>query len=60
MPETAENVAEDPISLVKTRMLLPSARKQRPGAQASGRFAQEITLVTIAQRKADPVVVAQD
>ncbi len=61
MPETAENVAAQ-FSIerdAQDRMALASQRKAL-AAQASGFFTAEITPVSIAQKKGDPVVVAKD
>jgi acetyl-CoA acyltransferase len=61
MAETAENVAEeygiDRAS--QDRMALASQTKALD-ARRAGRFDDEITPVTIAQRKGDPIVVKQD
>ena len=61
MPETAENVAADyKISReAQDRMALASQLKA-VAAQKSGYFDAEITPVTIAQRKGDPLVVSKD
>jgi 3-oxoadipyl-CoA thiolase len=61
MPETAENVAADfGISREdQDRMALASQRKA-VAAQQRGFFDAEITQVTIAQKKGDPVVVSRD
>ena len=61
MPETAENVAiENGIEReAQDRMALASQRKA-VAAQKAGFFDQEITPVSVPQRKGDPVVVAQD
>ena len=61
MPETAENVAtEHGIERVaQDRMALASQRKA-VAAQKAGFFDQEITPVSVPQRKGDPVVVGQD
>ena len=61
MPETAENVASDhKISReAQDRMALASQLKA-VAAQRSGFFDDEITPVTIAQKKGDPVVVSND
>jgi 3-oxoadipyl-CoA thiolase len=61
MPETAENVAaEFKIEReAQDRMALASQQKA-VAAQKSGFFAAEITPVTIAQKKGDPIIVAQD
>jgi acetyl-CoA acyltransferase len=61
MPETAENVATDygVERAAQDRMALASQLKA-VAAQKAGHLAREITPVTIAQRKGDPVVVTQD
>jgi 3-oxoadipyl-CoA thiolase len=61
MPETAENVALDfKIEReAQDRMALASQLKA-VAAQQSGFFDAEITPVTIAQKKGDPIVVAKD
>ena len=61
MPETAENVASDyRISReAQDRMALASQLKA-VAAQKAGFFDSEITPVTIAQKKGDPLVVAKD
>jgi len=61
MPETAENVATDYRieREAQDRMALASQQKA-VAAQQSGFFDAEITPVTIAQKKGDPVVVAKD
>lgn len=61
MPETAENVAED-YGVSRHDQDAFALRSQQRAATAidSGRFAQEITPVTIPQRKGDPVVVDTD
>jgi acetyl-CoA C-acetyltransferase len=61
MPETAENVATDfKIERdAQDRMALASQLKA-VAAQKSGFFNEEITPVTIPQKKGDPVVVARD
>jgi len=61
MPETAENVATDfrIEREAQDRMALASQLKA-VAAQKSGFFDAEITPVTIAQKKGDPVVVAKD
>jgi 3-oxoadipyl-CoA thiolase len=61
MPETAENVAAD-FGIereAQDRMALASQLKA-VAAQRKGFFDAEITPVTIAQKKGDPVVVAKD
>ncbi len=61
MPETAENVAVDfKIEReAQDRMALASQQKA-VAAQKAGHLAAEITAVTIAQKKGDPVVVSVD
>ncbi len=61
MPETAENVATDfKIEReAQDRMALASQMKA-VAAQKTGHFDSEITPVTIAQKKGDPVVVSND
>jgi 3-oxoadipyl-CoA thiolase len=61
MPETAENVATDfKIEReAQDRMALDSQLKA-VAAQKAGFFDAEITPVTIAQKKGDPIVVARD
>ena len=61
MPETAENVAADyNISRADQDALALRSQSKASAAQANGRFAKEITPVTIPQRKGDPAVVTQD
>jgi acetyl-CoA acetyltransferase family protein len=61
MPETAENVAaEFGIEReAQDRMALASQQKAL-AAQAAGHLAREITPVTIAQKKGEPIVVEHD
>ncbi|MBI2772763.1 MAG: 3-oxoadipyl-CoA thiolase [Burkholderiales bacterium] len=61
MPETAENVATDyKIEReAQDRMALASQMKA-VAAQKAGFFDSEITPVTIAQKKGDPIVVSRD
>ncbi|QNN56595.1 3-oxoadipyl-CoA thiolase [Diaphorobacter ruginosibacter] len=61
MPETAENVADDfKIEReAQDRMALASQQKAA-AAIAAGYLAKEIVPVSLAQKKGDPVVVAQD
>ena len=61
MPETAENVATDfKIEReAQDRMALASQMKA-VAAQKAGVFDSEITPVTIAQKKGDPIVVSKD
>ncbi|HUG24406.1 3-oxoadipyl-CoA thiolase [Piscinibacter sp.] len=61
MPETAENVAAEfrIERAAQDRMALASQQKA-VAAQQSGFFDAEITPVTIAQKKGDPLIVAKD
>lgn len=61
MPETAENVAED-FSIDRADQDAFALRSQHKAgaAQSNGRLAQEITPVTIPQRKGDDLVVDTD
>ncbi|MFK4824329.1 3-oxoadipyl-CoA thiolase [Paenochrobactrum sp. BZR 588] len=61
MPETGENVAAD-YSISRTDQDAFALRSQQKAkaAQDNGRLAQEITPVSIPQRKGDPVVVEVD
>ena len=61
MPETADNVAED-YGIARADQDAFAARSQArwEAAQAAGLFADEITPVTIPQRKGDSVVVDTD
>jgi 3-oxoadipyl-CoA thiolase len=61
MPETAENVASDfQISREDQDAFALRSQARAAAAQANGRLAAEITPVTIAQKKGDPIVVSQD
>jgi len=61
MPETGENVAEDfKISRADQDAFAARSQARTAAAQANGRLAREITPVTIAQRKGDPIVVSID
>ena len=61
MPETGENVAEDfKVSREDQDAFAVRSQAKASEAQANGRLAQEITPVTIPQRKGDPVVVDRD
>ncbi len=61
MPETAENVAEDfGISRLDQDKFAVASQNKASAAQQNGRLAQEITPVTIPQRKGDPLVVDRD
>ncbi|MCM2441239.1 3-oxoadipyl-CoA thiolase [Agrobacterium vitis] len=61
MPETGENVAEDyKISREDQDAFAVRSQNKASEAQANGRLGQEITPVTIPQRKGDPVIVDKD
>ncbi|HTD03912.1 3-oxoadipyl-CoA thiolase [Undibacterium sp.] len=61
MPETAENVATDyRVSRADQDLFALASQNKASAAQANGTLAEEITAVSIAQKKGDPVVVAQD
>ena len=61
MPETAENVATDyKIEREAQDRMALSSQQKAVAAQQAGYLAMEITPVTLAQKKGDPVVVSQD
>ncbi|MCF8474103.1 MAG: 3-oxoadipyl-CoA thiolase [Emcibacter sp.] len=61
MPETAENVAEDfNISRADQDLFALRSQQKTAAAQKAGRFDEEITPVTIPQRKGDPIIVSKD
>ncbi|UCI10182.1 3-oxoadipyl-CoA thiolase [Mesorhizobium sp. B1-1-8] len=61
MPETGENVAEEfSISRADQDAFAVRSQDKAIAAQANGRLAKEITPVTIAQKKGEPVVVGKD
>ena len=61
MPETAENVAADcAISRADQDAFALRSQERAAAAQANGRFAREITPVTIPQRRGEPLVVERD
>jgi acetyl-CoA C-acetyltransferase len=61
MPETAENVAADyRIEREAQDRMALSSQLKAVAAQQAGFFEAEITPVTIAQKKGDPVVVSRD
>ncbi|MGB1147478.1 MAG: acetyl-CoA C-acyltransferase, partial [Alphaproteobacteria bacterium] len=61
MPETGENVAEDwGVSREDQDAMACRSQERAAAAQAKGRFAREITPVTIPQRKGEPLVVEAD
>lgn len=61
MPETAENVAEDfNINREDQDAFALRSQHKAGAAMENGRLAQEITPVSIPQRKGDPIVVDRD
>jgi acetyl-CoA acyltransferase len=61
MPETAENVAEDyQVSRADQDAFALRSQARASAAQKNGRLAQEITPVSIPQRKGDPIIVDKD
>ena len=61
MPETAENVADDfKISREDQDAFAVRSQARAAEAQANGRLAQEITPVSIPQRKGDPIIIDKD
>jgi acetyl-CoA acyltransferase len=61
MPETAENVAQDfSINRADQDAFAWRSQQRAGAAMASGRFAQEIVPVSIAQRKGNPIIVDRD
>jgi 3-oxoadipyl-CoA thiolase len=61
MPETAENVATDyKIEREAQDRMALSSQQKAVAAQQAGYLAMEITPVTLAQKKGDPIVVSQD
>ena len=61
MPETGENVAEDfNVSRADQDAFAMRSQDKAAAAQKNGRLAQEITPVTIPQRKGEPIVVDTD
>jgi 3-oxoadipyl-CoA thiolase len=61
MPETAENVAVDyKISREDQDKMALASQMKAVAAQKSGYFDAELTPVTIAQKKGDPIVVSKD
>ncbi|MDV3197474.1 MAG: acetyl-CoA C-acyltransferase, partial [Sweet potato little leaf phytoplasma] len=61
MPETGDNVAID-YSIARDAQDAFAVHSQQKAAiaQANGRLAKEITPVSIAQRKGDPIIVSKD
>jgi 3-oxoadipyl-CoA thiolase len=61
MPQTGQNVADDyGVSREDQDAMALASQAKAAAAQANGRLAQEITPITIPQRKGDPLVVDQD
>ena len=61
MPQTGQNVADDfGISREDQDAMALASQAKAASAQSNGRLAQEITSVTIPQRKGDPLVVTRD
>ncbi|MCX4162460.1 MULTISPECIES: 3-oxoadipyl-CoA thiolase [Paraburkholderia] len=61
MPETGENVAQEyGVSRADQDAFALRSQQKAARAQRDGTLAQEITAVTIAQKKGDPLVVSQD
>ncbi len=61
MPQTGQNVADDfGVSREAQDAMALASQAKAAAAQANGRLAEEITPVTIPQRKGDALVVAQD
>jgi len=61
MPETAENVAADyKIERQAQDLMALASQRKALAAQKAGFFDAEITPVTIAQKKGDPLVVSKD
>jgi acetyl-CoA acyltransferase len=61
MPETGENVAEEfKISRADQDAFAFLSQVKAATAQASGRLAQEITPVSVAQRRGDPILAVKD
>lgn len=61
MPETAENVATDyKISREDQDLMALRSQEKASRAQADGTLAQEITPVTVPQKKGDPIIVERD
>ena len=61
MPETAENVATDyKISRADQDKMALASQLKAVAAQKSGFFDAEITPVSVAQKKGDPIIVAKD
>lgn len=61
MPETAENVADQfKVSRVDQDLFAMASQEKTAAAQKAGFFDSEISPVTIAQKKGDPLIVTRD
>ena len=61
MPGTAENVADDfRVSREDQDRFAVASQNKAAAAQENGTLAQEITPVSIAQKKGDPIIVSRD
>jgi len=61
MPHTGENVAEQwNVSRAEQDAFAFRSQEKAAAAQASGRFAEEIVAVSIAQKKGDPITFERD
>lgn len=61
MPQTGQNVADDfGISREAQDAMAVASQAKASAAQENGRLAQEITPVSIPQRKGDPIIVDRD
>lgn len=61
MPQTGQNVADDfGVSREAQDAMALASQAKAAAAQVNGRLAQEITPVSVPQRRGDPVLVAQD
>ncbi len=61
MPETAENVADQfKVSREDQDLFAMASQEKTAAAQRAGFFDSEISPVTIAQKKGDPIVVSRD
>jgi 3-oxoadipyl-CoA thiolase len=61
MPETAENVADQfKVSREDQDLFAMASQEKTAAAQKAGFFDSEISPVTIAQKKGDPIVVSRD
>ena len=61
MPETAENVADQfKVSRTDQDLFAMASQEKAAAAQKAGYFASEIAVVSLAQKKGDPVLVSRD